>query len=302
MRLIYRCALSFIRFINCFRLIYFIEYSMSKNIFIIAALSFLVGCASTGSPPADPLEGLNRATFKFNDAVDKAVLIPVAKGYQAVTPEFVRKGVTNAFSNVGDASSSVNNLLQGKPTQAASDLGRLLINSTLGILGLFDVATPMGLNRNNEDFGQTLGKWGVGSGPYLVLPLMGPSTMRDAVGRVPDSYIGYSRQIGHVPTRNQTLGLDIINIRAELLKTTQTLDEASLDKYQFLRDAYLQRRLSQVYDGTVPQAARDGLLDSLEAPIEADKGAIKTETKSIPTTSNTPPSPTAPIVKSADKK
>jgi phospholipid-binding lipoprotein MlaA len=238
-----------------------------KNFCIITTLSLLVGCASTGSPPGDPLEGLNRVTFKVNDAVDTAVLTPVAKGYQAVTPEFVRTGVSNAFSNVGDVSNSVNNLLQGKAGAAASDLGRLLINSTLGILGLFDVATPMGLQKNNEDFGQTLGKWGVGSGPYLVLPLMGPSTLRDAVARVADSQLSYSRQIDHVPTRNVTLGLDIINIRAELLKTTRTLDEASLDKYQFLRDAFLQRRLSQVHDGKVPQAARDKLEEDLEAPV-----------------------------------
>jgi len=246
-----------------------------KNFCIIATLGLLVGCASTGSPPADPLEGVNRVTFKVNDAVDKAVLTPVAKGYQLVTPEFVRTGVSNAFSNVGDVSNSVNNLLQGKAAAAATGLGRLLINSTLGILGLFDVATPMGLQKSNEDFGQTLGKWGVGSGPYLVLPLMGPSTLRDAVARVADSQLGYSNQIQHVPSRNATLGLDIINIRAELLMTTRTLDEASLDKYQFLRDAFLQRRLSQVHDGKVSQADRDKLEESLEAPATPNSATTK---------------------------
>jgi phospholipid-binding lipoprotein MlaA len=230
-------------------------------------------CLSVVPPPsgtpADPLEGVNRATFAFNEAVDKAVLTPVAKGYQAVTPQVVQSGVSNAFGNVGDVGTSVNNLLQGKPGNALSDVGRVLLNSTLGILGLFDVATPMGLQKNNEDFGQTLGKWGVGSGPYLVLPLLGPSTLRDTVGRFPDRYVGYSRYVEHVPTRNVLTGVEIIQLRAELLKTTQTLDEASLDKYQFLRDAFLQRRLNQVHDGKVPKNAREKLDESLEAPIAA---------------------------------
>lgn len=232
----------------------------------IALASLLVGCASTGAPSADPLEGLNRGTFAFNEAADKVVLTPLAKGYQAVTPSFVRSGVSNAFGNVGDVGTAVNNLLQGKPGNAVSDVGRVLVNSTLGILGLYDVATPMGLDKNNEDFGQTLGKWGVPSGPYLVLPLMGPSTLRDAFGRVPDRYAGYSRYVDHIPTRNVLTATEIINLRAELLATTKTLDEASLDKYQFLRDAFLQRRLSQVHDGKVPQAEREKLEDALESP------------------------------------
>jgi phospholipid-binding lipoprotein MlaA len=198
--------------------------------------------------------------------VDGAVFKPLANGYKAVTPQFVRSGVSNAFSNVGDVGTSVNNLLQGKPGNAVSDLARVLVNSTLGVLGLFDVATPMGLDKNNEDFGQTLGKWGVGSGPYLVIPLLGPSTLRDGIGRIPDRYSSYSRYVEHIPTRNSLLGLDIIQIRAELLATTNTLDEASLDKYQFIRDAFLQRRLNQVYDGKVPPAMREKLEEDLEAP------------------------------------
>jgi len=239
---------------------------MIKSLLIVACLSLLVGCASTSASKADPWEGLNRGTFAFNEAADKAVLKPIAQGYEAVTPKFARSGVSNLFSNVGDVGNGLNNLLQGKPGAAISDLGRLLVNSTLGILGLFDVATPMGLEKHNEDFGQTLGKWGVGSGPYLMLPLMGPSTLRDTIGRVPDSRAtSYSARIGHVPTRNATLGLDIIHIRAELLATSKTLDEATLDKYQFLRDAYLQRRLNQVLDGRVTQAQRDKLVEDLEA-------------------------------------
>ncbi len=242
---------------------------MLKNLIVVCSLALLVGCASTNAPPADPLEGLNRATFQFNDAVDKAVLEPVARGYETVTPQFVRSGISNAFGNVGDVATGLNNLLQGKPGNAASDIGRVIVNSTLGILGLFDVATPMGLEKNNEDFGQTLGKWGVGSGPYLVLPLMGPSTVRDTGGRVVDSQVSYSKLIDHVPTRNEVTGLNIIHIRAELLNAGKTLEEASLDKYQFLRDAFLQRRLSQVKDGRVTQAERDKLEESLETPAPA---------------------------------
>lgn len=239
---------------------------VTKLLLAVATMLTFVGCASTSSPNADPWEGFNRGSFAVNEAIDKAVLTPAAKGYQAVTPKFVRSGVSNAFSNVGDVGTGVNNLLQGKPGSALSDLGRVLVNSTLGILGLFDVASPMGLDKNNEDFGQTLGKWGVGSGPYVVLPLLGPSTLRDSVGRVPDRYTSYGRYLEHVPTRNTVQGVDIIRIREELLATGKTLDEASLDKYQFLRDAFLQRRLNQVHDGKVPPKLREKLEEDLEAP------------------------------------
>jgi phospholipid-binding lipoprotein MlaA len=234
---------------------------------LVSVVLLLTGCASSNAPKADPWEGLNRATFSFNEGVDKVLLVPAAKGYQAVTPGFVRTGVSNAFSNVGDVGNGLNNLLQGKPSSALSDIGRLVVNSTLGILGLFDVATPMGLEKHNEDFGQTLGKWGVGSGPYVVLPFLGPRTLRDAAAIYPDSQAtGYGRLIDHVATRNAVRGLDIIQIRAELLATTRTLDEASLDKYQFLRDSYLQRRLNQVHDGKIPAAERDKLEEAMEPP------------------------------------
>jgi phospholipid-binding lipoprotein MlaA len=239
---------------------------IAKILLATATVLTFVGCASTSAPNADPWEGFNRGSFAVNEAIDKAVLTPAAKGYQAVTPSFVRSGVSNAFGNVGDVGTGLNNLLQGKPGSALSDFGRVLVNSTLGILGLFDVASPMGLDKNNEDFGQTLGKWGVGSGPYVVLPLLGPSTLRDSLGRVPDRYSSYSRYVEHIPARNSLLGLDIIHIRAELLAAGKTLEEASLDKYQFLRDAFLQRRLSQVYDGKVPPALREKLEEDLEPP------------------------------------
>lgn len=275
---------------------------------ILLMLTVVTGCASVNAPKADPLEGLNRTTFKVNETVDDYVLKPVAKGYQAVTPGFVRSGVSNAFSNIGDVGTSVNNLLQGKPANAISDVGRFLVNSTLGVLGLFDVATGMGLEKHEEDFGQTLGRWGVGSGPFLVLPILGPSTLRDTAAKPVDSYTGYTRYMGHVPTRNSTQALDIINFRANLLNTTSTLDEASLDKYQFIRDAYLQRRLSQVYDGKAPQAMRDKLEEDLDVPdvAGAAKAAPKVDMKpGEKPTEKTDPTP-APITpntpKDSDKK
>ena len=243
-------------------------------VLVVSSVALLSGCASTTASKADPLEGLNRATYAFNDAVDKAVLEPVAKGYQAVTPGFFRAGVSNLFMNIGDVATGLNNLLQGKGSDAASDAGRFLINSTLGVLGLFDVATPMGLQKHNEDFGQTLGKWGVSSGPFLMLPLMGPSTLRDAVSRPVDSYAGYSRYMDHIRTRNSVFGLEIIDLRANLLGASSTLDAAALDKYQFIRDAYLQRRLRSIYDGKAPQDKLDKLEDDLSPPV-----APKTEKK-----------------------
>ena len=237
----------------------------------LSCLLLLTACASTNAPPADPIEGINRATFAFNDAADKVVVTPLAKGYRAVTPDFVRAGIANAFGNVADVGNAVNNLLQGKVGEALSDVGRVLVNSTIGVLGLHDVASPMGLEKHNEDFGQTLGKWGVPSGPYLVLPLLGPSTLRDGPARLVDQYWSYGKAIDHARTRNEVTGLDIVRIREELLATSKTLDDASLDRYQFLRDAYLQRRLNQVHDGKVPAAAREALEDALEVPASAPK-------------------------------
>ncbi len=272
-----------------------LKVTMLKQFFSLAVVTLLVGCASPNAPKADPFEGMNRATFAFNDAVDRNLLEPVAKGYVAVTPQFVRSGISNAFGNVGDVKTGVNNLLQGKPADALSDVGRLLVNSTIGILGLFDVATPMGLQKHEEDFGQTLGKWGVGSGPYLVIPILGPATIRDAGGLIVDSQLSYTKAIRHPLTRYEVTGLDIVNIRAELLSTTKTLDEASLDKYQFLRDAFLQRRLNQVYDGNVPAKLREKLSDDLEAPD------TPTPTPT-PTPSPTPALATKPETKASEKK
>lgn len=218
------------------------------------AVALLSGCATTSGNPKDPWEGYNRAMYGFNDAVDRAVLKPVARGYDAAAPLPVRVGVGNFFGNLGDAWTGVNNLLQGKVGDGVSDFGRVLVNSTAGILGFFDVATPIGLERHDEDFGQTLGKWGVGDGPYFVLPIFGPRTLRDAAGFGVDTLVD---PVGHrdeqVALRNSLMGLRLVHLRAELLPAEQVIDQAATDRYAYLRDAYLQRRLSLIHDGNPPR-------------------------------------------------
>ena len=203
--------------------------------------------AANASEP-DPWVGYNRFMFSVNETLDTYTLKPLAQGYQAVTPQPIEDGVSNVFRNIGDVRNLANNLLQGKLHDAGVDTGRLIFNTTFGVLGLFDVATRMGLQRNDEDFGQTLGAWGLGSGPYVVLPLLGPSTVRDAFGRVPDSMLAADAYIDHVPTRNVVIGVDAINLRASLLRAERIV---SGDKYLFIRNVYLQNREFKVRDGQV---------------------------------------------------
>jgi phospholipid-binding lipoprotein MlaA len=219
----------------------------------VMLLSFaLLGCATNGDP-RDPLEPLNRGIYKFNDAIDKAVLKPVATGYKDALPSPVRTAVGNFFSNIDDVLVMFNDLLQFKLDRAASDFSRLVWNTTVGIAGLIDVATPMDLPKHNEDFGQTLGYWGVGNGPYLVLPLLGPSTVRDTAGIAVDGHFDPVWQHTPVPERNSAVAIHGVDARARLLDAEKVLDEAALDRYIFLRDAYLQRRNGLVYDGNPPR-------------------------------------------------
>jgi phospholipid-binding lipoprotein MlaA len=227
----------------------------------------LAGCA-TATDPRDPLEPLNRGIYKFNDTVDKAVIKPVAQGYKAVLPTPVRTGVTNFFANIDDLLIGVNNVLQFKLHEAASDLARIIFNTTMGIGGIFDVATKFGLEKHNEDFGQTLGYWGVGDGPFLMLPFLGPSNVRDTVGLAATFYVDPVPNLDHVPTRNTLLAVRFIDRRAQLLDAEKILDEAALDPYTFLRDAYIQQRLNAVYDGNPP---REKLLDDEPPPPESGK-------------------------------
>lgn len=226
----------------------------------LAAVACLVGalaasgCASTN--PKDPLEGFNRGVFAFNEAADKVVIKPVAQGYDKAVPLPGKVVVSNVFANLTDPLVALNNLLQGKAGAAFSDVGRFLINSTVGILGAFDIATEMGIEKHEEDFGQTFGRWGVGEGAYVVWPIIGPRTLRDTVGFVADGYVDPVRRIQDVPVRNSLGGLRLVNQRAQLLPLDKTLEEAATDKYAYVRDAYLQRRRSLIRDGG-PQRDND---------------------------------------------
>ena len=213
----------------------------------------LVGCASTGGPanPKDPWEPYNRSMYKFNDAVDKAVLKPVAQGYGTAMPEFGKTMVTNFFSNLDDILVTINDVLQFKFSQAASDGTRVLFNSTFGLLGFFNVAS--GLEKHNEDFGQTLGYWGMGPGPYVVLPFFGPRTVRDSFGLAVDSFASPVRLISSVPIRNELYVTRTVDTRTGLLDNEKVLDEAAMDRYAFIRDGYLQQRRSLIYDGNPPR-------------------------------------------------
>lgn len=215
---------------------------------------FLTGCAGARNP-SDPLEPVNRSIYKFNDTVDKAVAKPVAQAYDAVMPTPARTMVNNFISNLEDALTTINDLLQLKFAQAASDGSRFIFNSTFGVFGLFNVTSR--LEKHHEDFGQTLGYWGVGNGPYLVLPFLGPSSLRDAPGLYTDTELGIPGRIEDVPLRNQYYLGNFIHRRAALLDQEKVLDEAVIDRYEFIRDAYFMYRKNLVYDGNPPREKYD---------------------------------------------
>jgi len=230
---------------------------ISKSVLMLSVL-MMTACASIQQTERvakiDPFERVNRVVFSFNETADQYVIKPIAEGYKFVLPEFVRTGVTNIFGNINDVLIGANNLLQGKPANAASDIGRFFINSTVGVLGLFDVATDMGLDKNREDFGQTLGVWGFSDGPYIVMPFFGASNVRDTVGFVVDVKTDFMINTNKLNSDEKTAinSLRIINRRADLLDAGQLLEDAAFDKYSFLRDGYLQRRRNQIYDGDPP--------------------------------------------------
>ncbi|MCL2160350.1 MAG: VacJ family lipoprotein [Betaproteobacteria bacterium] len=229
-----------------------------KNIVLLSATLLLaVGCAN--APPEDPLEPYNRAMFSFNEKLDSAVMKPVAKAYMKVTPELVRTWVGNFFGNLQDPWIGINNLAQGKPVDAMHDFARFVFNSTLGIGGLLDIASEAGLPKHDEDFGQTLGVWGVKEGPYVVLPFFGPNTLRDssalpldAMASSPWTLPPGNPVVHDSKVRYGLSGMKLVNTRARLLGAERILDESTFDKYRFMRDSYLQLRRFKVRDGNVP--------------------------------------------------
>ena len=227
----------------------------------LIACALIGGCATgkKGPDPRDPFEPINRGIYNFNEKVDQAVLQPTARVYRFVVPSFVRQSVSNAFSNVDDVRVGINNVLQGKFAIAYGDFGRVMINSTLGVLGLFDIASEAGIEKHQEDFGQTLAKWGVREGPFIMLPLFGPSTVRDTGGWVVDWFLDPITYVNPSRAHNQLLFGRIISRRTELLDASKVLDAAALDEYEFVRDAYLQRRGNLVYDGKPPADKVPGL-------------------------------------------
>ena len=239
----------------------------AKWLVAVGVAALVSACASVPGPrdPRDPWESYNRAMFAFNDGVDRAIVRPLAEGYVAVVPSPARHGIGNFLANLNEVVVALNDLLQGKPGHAINDAARVVVNSTLGIVGLFDVASRMGLPKRNEDFGQTLGRWGVGTGPYFVIPVLGASSLRDAPARLVDMQVSPIHNHDEEGIRTSLLVLDAIDTRADLLPADRLLDEAGGDRYVVVRDAWLSRREYLVHDGNPPaRDAGDNLLRDLE--------------------------------------
>lgn len=232
-----------------------VRHSANRLVAAVLVMATCHGCASVPNPdPRDPFEPFNRGVHAFNEGLDQAVFKPVATVYRDVTPQLVRTGVGNFLGNLDDAWSFVNSMLQGKMRHAMDNFFRFGVNSTMGIFGVLDVASEMQIERHSEDFGQTLGVWGAGPGAYLVLPLLGPSTLRDAIALPVDASGDFISHVNDRATRNGLRVLNVIDTRAGLLGLSASLDEVAFDKYSFTRDAYLQRRRNAIYDGDPPES------------------------------------------------
>jgi len=226
---------------------------MWRDRFAALSLALVSGCATTNGDERDPFEGFNRGVYRFNETFDEVLARPAARTYVKVLHQEIRARIGNFFSNLADPFIGVNNFLQGKLEDGVNDWARFAFNSTFGLLGIHDVASDMGLEKHDEDFGQTFGRWGAGPGPYLILPLLGSSTLRDGVGTGLDIWLDPMGDIRPINLRNSLIVLRATNLRADLLEASRILEEAALDKYVFQRDAYLQRRRSLIYDGRPPR-------------------------------------------------
>ena len=236
---------------------------------MVALLAALQACAAVPHPnPHDPMESWNRGVFGFNDALDRSIVKPVATAYHDTLPNWLRTGVTNFFNNLDDVWSGVNNALQFRVQDTADSFGRFVINSTMGLGGILDVASEMSMERHPANFGLTLGRWGVGPGPFVVLPFLGSSTLRDTAALSFDVKGNLVNSISDVPTRDAVTLLNLVNTRSTYLKAGDVVDQAALDKYSFTRDAFLQRRRNQVYDGNPPDE-EDGSDITSTAPAAA---------------------------------
>ena len=258
----------------------------------LAIAATLSACATSGNP-RDPLEGYNRAMFSFNDKVDEVALKPIAKGYKAVTPSFVQTGIGNFFGNLSDVWSAINNLAQGKGEAGMQDVVRVTMNSTFGILGLIDIASQAGVPKHNEDFGQTLGWYGVKPGPYVVLPLLGPSTMRDTVA-LPADIVGDPWRYKD-PTNVRNIGTftRVVDKRAQLLDATNLMEAAALDRYEFIRDGYLQARESKVFDGDTSRRKQETKGDS--SALDDDYDATQPQQAEAPVAAPAADAPVASV-------
>lgn len=249
--------------------------SVSKIATAVLLIVAMSGCATTRNNPVDPFEGFNRAVFNFNDGLDRVALKPAATVYQKVLPSFVQTGIGNFFGNLADVWTSVNNVLQGKIEDGLNDMMRVVVNSTLGLGGVLDISSEAGLQKHKEDFGQTLGVWGVKSGPYVVLPLLGSSTLRDALA-TPIDFAGDPVSYAESPRARIAANLvRIVDARASALGASSLVEDAAIDRYEFIRDAYLQRRESKIHDGESGPRKKDAQIGS-----EIDQGAQVAEVES----------------------
>jgi phospholipid-binding lipoprotein MlaA len=223
---------------------------------VAVATALFAGCAAVPSK-VDPLEPMNRALYQVHDVLDTNIVKPVAEGYVSVVPQFMRTGFANVFNNIDDLFSAVNGLLQGKLDKAGNDLGRVMINTMFGLGGIIDVAADLDIERGNEDFGQTFAVWGFPQGPYLFIPLFGPTTFRDGAGVIVRIALGPVGYVPNVPVRNSIYGVGYVDLRSQALESGSLVDTAALDRYIFIRNAYLQRRRYLIYDGKPPPEPED---------------------------------------------